>query len=79
MHHKATITLGTHDNLPYRIQCVCGTGGDFGSKQEAQLWMQNNHFRFLQGINTAEFVDATPVVEAPPVVEHKTEHSGDIT
>jgi hypothetical protein len=60
MHHKATIKLGSHDHLGYNIQCSCGTGGDFGSKDEAMNWMTVNHFRYLQGVNTAEFVDATP-------------------
>ena len=59
MHHRAVTKLGTHDSRPVNIQCSCGTGGDFGSVEEAQGWMLQNHFRFLQGINTAEFADET--------------------
>lgn len=73
MHHKATIKLGTHDNLNYNIQCSCGTGGDFGSKEEAINWITANHFRYLQGVNTAEFVDATP---QPVAVEAKAKPNG---
>jgi hypothetical protein len=75
MHHKATIKLGTHDNLPYNIQCSCGTGGDFGSEQEAINWMNQNHFRYLQGVNTAEFVFGFPKAGAapPPTVEAPAE------
>ena len=63
MHHRATIKTGTHDALPVNILCVCGTGGDFGSKEEAAQWMAYNHFRTLGGINTAEIVDTIPEPE----------------
>jgi hypothetical protein len=71
MHHKATVKLGTHDHLNVNIQCSCGTGGDFSSKEEAMGWMQQNHFRYLQGVNTAEFVDETPVVVPVATAEVK--------
>lgn len=67
MHHRAVVKFGTHDSLGYNIQCACGTGGDFGSKEEAMAWMKANHFRYLQGINTAEMVDDTPKPEPTPV------------
>ena len=70
MHHKAIVKLGTANNLPFNIQCECGTGGDFGSYSEAVNWMSLNHFRFLGGVNTAEIVDTTP---KPATTEKETE------
>lgn len=58
MHHRATITDGKADGRPFNIACACGTGGDFGSKEQAQQFM-GTHFSALGGINTYEFVDAT--------------------
>jgi hypothetical protein len=70
MHHKATIKQSTqtatnaqHGFLPVNIQCACGTGGDFGSKEEAAQWMARNHFNSLAGVSTAEIVDTIPEPE----------------
>ena len=70
MHHRIVLKNGTHDHKPYNIQCSCGTGGDFGGKEEAVGWMQQNHISYLRGVNTAEIVDETmptAPVEAAPV------------
>ncbi len=60
MNHVATITIGNATYRPFHIQCVCGTSGDFGGKQEAIDWMARMHFSSLGGINTAEIQDSTP-------------------
>ena len=69
MHHRATITESRADGRPFKIQCACGTGGDFGSKEQAQVFM-GIHFAALGGINTYEFVDAT--TKEIPVLEDAT-------
>ena len=58
MHHRAVITDSKADGRPFKIQCACGTGGDFGSKEQAQQFM-GTHFAALGGINTYEFADSS--------------------
>ena len=77
MHHKITLRMGRNDNLPFNIQCVCGTGGDFGSKDEAMGWMVRNHVNHLRGVNTAELVDETPKLEPKPG-EEEAGHPGPV-
>lgn len=78
MHHKAVVKLGTHDNLPVNIQCSCGTGGDFGSREEAVGWMQMNHFRYLGGVNTAEVVDTLPKPQPIEAAEEEAQSEEEV-
>jgi hypothetical protein len=58
MHHVAKITFGKVENRPYHAECSCSTAGDFASHQEARDYLAM-HLSRLQGINSAEFQDAT--------------------
>ena len=58
--HTATCTAGNAIGRPVNIQCDCGTGGDFGSVEEAEAWITEHHFNYLRGINDFAFVDETP-------------------
>jgi hypothetical protein len=58
MHHVAKVTFGKLENRPYHAECVCGTAGDFSDHGEARNYLAM-HLARLQGINSAEFVDAT--------------------
>lgn len=69
MHHIARQKTGPSDINPFRLQCSCGTGGDFPSAEQLQAFVQM-HFSRLGGIDDGEFLvgDApSTYMQAPPL------------
>ena len=65
-HHKATITKTTKVR-PFHAQCVCGTAGDFLTKDNASAYLSGHHAN-LGGIATGEIIDHSDKLEAEPVL-----------
>lgn len=69
MHHLATLSEGPFPGKPHRIQCACGTAGDFKDKTEAQDWFTYKHVARIGPTETSELKlpdTATAPSTAPP-------------
>jgi hypothetical protein len=70
MHHIMRLRTGPNDEQPFRLQCTCGTGGDFADETQAVAY-KDRHFARFGGIDDGEYVSEIPSMAAPAPTDAK--------